>query len=293
MAETEPEIIETGEPETPEATVYNIPPNRPRKVYGGMWGPFEIAAVGVGALALFAAIVIYAFVVIPSNRDLAHNRSEADRLDAERQSANAKYGDIKDTQTQVNKLVTSVDDFETRFLPLTANGQSALYQRLNGLITSYGLTNTGGPDYAPLEAADQNKDQQSDEEKGRSKFRSLFPGVYVTTTIEGTYQNLRRFIRDIETGNEFIVITAIELAPTDTEKKEDPTKPNQPAQPNLAGQPPKGGNQKPGAVPNNPVFNQASQTPKGKGKTHGDLVSLHIEMASYFRRPNFVPAAQH
>src|SRR5207248_2410089 len=114
----------------------------------------------------------------------------------------SKYGEMTSTQDQVNKLVTSVDDFETRFLPAISNGQTALYQRINGLIQAYDLVNTSGPDYVPLGTSDQNQGQQpSDDEKGRAKFRSLYPGVYVTTNVEGTYQNLRRFIREIETGN--------------------------------------------------------------------------------------------
>ncbi len=296
----EPEIIETVETETQEITIHQVPPSRPRKVYAGMWGPLEISVISAAALILLTVIMVFAFWVIPSNRELARNKSEADRLDAERQSANSKYGDIRDSQTQVNKLVASVDDFETRFLPLPANGQSALYQRLNGLILSYGLTNTSGPDYAPLETVDRNQNQQSEEERGRGKFRSLYPGVYVTTTVEGTYQNLRRFIRDIETGNEFVVISAIELAPSDTQKNE--TRPNQQVNPNQAGVKLPGantkiaGNQRPGVNPGgfnqNPMFQQpVAQPSKNKGKTHGDVVSLHIEMAAYFRRPNFVPLA--
>ena len=57
------------------------------------------------------------------------------------------------------------------------------------------------------------------------KFQSIFPGVYVTTTIEGSYQNLRRFIREIETSEQFIVISAVELEPAEKEEKDDPTKP--------------------------------------------------------------------
>ena len=297
MAEMEPEITGSGD-ETPTVEMHEttpIQPNRPRKVYAGMWGPLEIIAVGVGAFALLIALVVYAFLVIPSNRELARNKSEADRLDAERQSANSKYGEITTTEAQVAKLVTSVDDFETRFLPLQANGQTALYQRLNGLILSYGLTNTSGPDYAPLETADQNNNQQADDERGRAKYRSLYPGVYVSTTVEGSYQDIRRFIRDVETGNEFIIISAVELAPSDNQKQTDQTKPTQPANPNLAGanQTTKGN---PRLAPNtgNPGggFNQTLTQPlRPKGKTHGDVVSLHIEMAAYFRRPNYVPTA--
>jgi hypothetical protein len=238
-------------------------------------------------LALLVSFLVYFFVVIPSNRELAHNKSESDRLSAELISANAKYGEITDSQTQVGKLLTSVDDFETRFLPTVSSGQAALYQRLNGLIRGYDLVNTTGPDYAALETIDTNKERQSDEDKGRAKFRSLYPGVYVTMTVEGSYQNLRRFVREIETGNDFIVISAIELAPSDTEGQKVPEQKVKPVNPNPIKVGP-GGKliQQPGAAVTGPApdfFNRP------KGKVHGEYLALHLEMAAYFRRPNFVP----
>ncbi len=269
-----------------------IPPNRPRKVYAGMWGPAEIGAVAAGVLAVLMAFVAYFFWVIPSNHELAQNRIEADRLESELVSAKSKYGDITDSETQVARIVESINDFETRFLPVTSTGQAALYQRLNGLIRAYGLLNTTGPDYAPLEAADLNPGQQNDEERGRSKFRSLYPGIYVSTTVEGSYQNIRRFIREIETGREFIVVSAVELAPSDSQKrKEQPSQNAAPeSAPGVVNPLNRGtGGQNPGVNPygsGQPFQNQPQAQPKQQGKTHGETVSLHIELAAYFRRPN-------
>jgi len=256
-----------------------------------MWGVPEITAVAISAMAVLAVLAVYVFFVIPSNRELAKNQSEADRLEAEMQSAVAKYGEISDTNTQVDKIVVSMDDFETRFLPAASNGQAALYQRLNGLFGAYGLVNTTGPDYAPLETVDQNGAQQTEEEKGRSKFRSIYPGVYVTMTVEGTYHNLRRFIREIETGNEFVVISTVELAPSDTqaEKKEPAQNPN-PVQENPAMNPARGAPNPRGMQPFNPSMSGQPQLSRRQpGKSHGEIVSLHLEMAAYFRRPNFAP----
>ena len=297
MAELEVHPIPTEDgPETPvivEEISLVIPPNRPRKVYDGMWGSLEIGAVTAGVLALMMGLVLYFFWVVPSNRELARNRSEADRLDAEVTSARSKYGEITSTEEQVSKLVESVDDFETRFLPMQTNGQAALYQRINGLIKAYGLENTTGPDYAPLDSANLDPTKQTEEEKGRSKFRSLYPGVYVTTTVEGSYQNLRRFIREVETGREFVIISAIELAPSDTDTKKGAEqanpRPNQAAlnQPNLGGK----GAGLPAVNPNLSTSQTQQQSAASKGKTHGEVVALHIEMAAYFRRPGFVPMA--
>ena len=274
-----------------------IPPNRPRKVYGGMWGPLEIGAMAVGLIALVGALGIYFALVLPSNRELALNRSEADRLEAEVASAKAKYGEITTTQDQVDKIITSVDDFEARFLPVTTVGRTALYQRINGLIAAYGLVNSTGPDYQPLETADMNTGQQTDEQRGRSKFRSLYPGMYITTTVEGSYQNLRRFIREIETGREFVIVSAVELAPSDTDSEKNSSQPTQaqaaePVNPvatkNIGGRI----NQTMGGQPMGPVVQTQPEKSSKKGKMHGEVVSLRIEMAAYFRRPNSAPVEQ-
>lgn len=311
MAEQEPmpvERVDGAEPleiEVIEEASWQglIPPDRPRKVYAGMWGPAEIAAVAVSSMAVLAALVVYFFFVVPSNRQLAQNRSEADRLEAEQMSAKSKYGEITSSQDQVGKLLTSVDDFQARFLPAVSNGQAALYQRLNGLMGAYDLVNTSGPDYAPLETLDMNPGQQQSEgERGRAKFRSLFPGVYVTVTLEGSYQNLRRFIREIETGREFVVVSTVELAPSDSETQKDQSKPNLAANPNpnlgTSGQiviNPTTGKPMPSGFPatvNQPFMQTPTQQAASKkGKMHGEIVSLHIEMAAYFRRAGFAPTS--
>jgi Tfp pilus assembly protein PilO len=285
MAEQDPVTVVVTPAEPVIET--HIIPDRPRKVYAGMWGPPEIGVIAAGAMSLLAVLAIYFFWVIPSNRELETNRAKADSLEAEVLSARAKYGEITDTQTQVDRLLTSVDDFETRFLPAVSNGQNALYQRLNGLIVSNGLVNTAGPDYAPLDTADANNTQQSDDEKGRSKFRSLYPGVYVTMTVEGSYQSLRRFIRDIETGNEFVVISSVELAPSDNSDAVRTTT----TQTIPGARPAKPGAAQPGFQPNPMMMQPQFQVQRQPGKMHGEIIALHIELAAYFRRPNFAPMA--
>jgi Tfp pilus assembly protein PilO len=274
-----------------------VPRNRPRKVYLGMWGPTEIATVGVGLLATLATLLVYFFLVLPSDRELARNREERDRLEKELASANSKYGSITDTQAQVNTLLKSVEDFQLTYLPAAANGKYALYERLNGLIASNGLVNTSGPDYAPLEDDGKDTGQQNDGDsaKGRARFKSLFPGVYVTMTVEGSYQNLRRFINEIEAGQEFIVISSVKLQPTENKQqnsREGPAQTVNPGQTAMAANPQAG--QMPGGMPGAGVITQ--QPRQRQGKTHGEVVSLRLEMAAYFRRPDFVsttaPTAQ-
>ena len=258
-----------------------IPNNRPRKVYGGMWGPLEVGALGAAMMVILAAMGVFFFLTLPAKRELEAHRLRKDKLEQELISAREKYGSITSTETQVAKLVSSVDQFETQYLPVASNGRTSLYQRLNNLIGAYGLVNTSGPDYAPLEMADATSGSESEDERGRARFRSLFPGAYVTMTLEGSYQNLRRFIRDIETGNEFVIISSIQLEPSDSQSSTQRRAESDPVQQNDMQMEPygPGPRRNPGMRPM-PV---PQITPR-KGRTIGETVSLRLEMAAYFRR---------
>lgn len=273
LTEDETVIIE----KQPQISI--VPRNRPRKVYAGMWGNTEIATVGLAMLAVTSVLILYLFFVLPEQKLLEQTRTKRDELEKQLVSAKAKYGDITDTETQVAKLITSVNDFETRFLPAEVVGRTALYQRLNALITAYRLTNSSGPDYRPLEISEgERRRGGGDESGGREKLKSIFPGVFVTVTVEGSYQNLRGFIREIETSDQFILISSVEFEPADSEEntESNQTKTVQKIVPNPND--PNG----PGILTTEVVKTTA---PSNRGKVRGQTVSLRLEMAAYFRRP--------
>jgi hypothetical protein len=61
---TNNETIIVEKPET-----YNIiPNNRPRKVYGGMWGPLEVGALGAAMMVILAAMGVFFFLTLPAKR---------------------------------------------------------------------------------------------------------------------------------------------------------------------------------------------------------------------------------
>jgi hypothetical protein len=271
-----------------EPAIDIVPKNRPRSIYAGMWGRNEIASVAIGVMALLVVAIIYVFLVIPSNSELARHSSELDRLNAEQQDANNNFGTSQSIESKVADVVASEENFEAMYLPPEASGRNALYQRLNGLIDSFGLVNTTGPDYTLLPTTDQENSRGSDEERGRDRFRSIFPGMYVSMTVEGSYQNLRRFIRELEAGREFVVISSVQLEPSDNPASDQNNSApvQQQSQPQVQTVPGFGGR-----FPSGPPVQQGPIAVPKKGKTHGEVVSLHLELAAYFRRPNFDQAA--
>lgn len=289
-ADESPKItINVDDEETNNAPAFDshyIPSNRKRKVYGGMWGTPEMIVVGLGLAALAAMIAFFVFFVIPARRELSASNAKVADLNKKLSDAQARYGKITNTKDRVAELKQSADDFQSRFLSPRVNGEMAIYQKLSGLISAYGLTNTAGPDYAPLDTLELGRSQQKTEEgKGRAKLVSYFPGTYITVTLDGSYQNLRRFIREVESSSQFVVISSIEIEPSEStdEEKIDPTKP-----PKLA----------PPVNPSNPNTFQPESigatdnaAKVDRGKTRGETVTLRIEMAAYFRRGEVAPTA--
>lgn len=271
------------------------PKSRPRKVNLGIFGTTEYVVVGLGLVSILATMLFYMFFITPEQAKLNNRKAERDEMEKKLATSKDRFKDFTTTEEHVAKLVASVDDFESRFLPVAGNGRTALYQRLNTLIAGYGLINTTGPDYSPLEI---NQREQAEGEKGRAKYHSLFPGVYVTMTVEGSYQNLRRFLRDIETSQQFIIVSTVELEPAENQNRQvESTTVSQTQQPTVTSpnQPYARPNTDPTGAVNpmmrNPVqqqqvttTQQTNRPPASRGRTIGETVSLHIELAAYFKR---------
>jgi len=91
-----------------------------------------------------------------------------------------------------------------------------------------------------------------------TKWQSFYPGIAVMVTVEGEYQNVRHFIRDVERSKQFVVINEVEL--------QRASQNNAPA--------------------------SAEAGPAGSG-TRASLVTLQLNMATYFQRAaDNAPASQ-
>ena len=86
-----------------------------------------------------------------------------------------------------------------------------------------------------------------------TKWQSVYPGIGVLLTVEGPYQNLRHFIQDIERSEQFVIINQVELQRAE----------------------------------NSAQLAQAEQS-----GSRVSLVSLQLNMSTYFQRPAAVNAQE-
>ena len=218
----------------------------------GSWGRKEFVIVGVLSLALVSIAGYFLFFLSPEKSSALSRRSEVRSLEQQVLDARARYGKITSTEEQVARLIGSADRFESEYLPNEVVGKTALYQRINNLISSNGLINTAGPSYRELSINDRGSQNSEQQDEGASaRLKSIFPSVLVSVTVEGSYPQVRSFLRQLETSEQFIVISSVALEPSDR---------------------------------NQTASQSVEVTGVPKVRTRGEIVSLKIEFAAYFRR---------
>ena len=212
----------------------------------GMFGPAEIITLAASLLILVLVIVAYLYFLVPARSRLANAQLERARLQTQLRNSQAVVQEGQTTETTVQTITQSLDTFEGSHLLTAARGRMSLYDSLNSLIRKNGLRNTSGPTYTPLEST-ENK-SSSGSKAASAKWKSVYPGVAISLTVEGSYQNVRRFVRDLESNRQFVIINSVELERS-TETNSAP-----------------------------PTDGTTSGGPRGS------LVSLRLEMATYFQR---------
>jgi Tfp pilus assembly protein PilO len=218
--------------------------------------------IGLAGAALIALLTIFAYFYfyLPAQSRLTSAQLERERLQAVLRSSEKGLETNKTVSERVNEITASMKDFEANYLSAPATGRMSLYTTLNDLIKTNGLRNTAGPSYSPLETIgtkSQVNVTATAEKQSHAKWQTIYPGIEVSITVEGPYQRVRHFVHDIETSRQFLIINEVELegvAQSGAVAEIAPVTPGRPS--------------------------AVAPTPGGKGA----LVSLRLEMATYFRR---------
>jgi Tfp pilus assembly protein PilO len=209
-------------------------------------GPAEVIGLAGSALILLLVIISYLYFLVPARSRLASLEAERSRLQTQLRISQDIVSKDQTTEARVQKITESLDDFEGKLVGVNS-GRMGLYETLNSLMRKNALRNTSGPTYVPLEPA-SSKTASTGSRSANTKWQSIYPGIAISVTVEGQYPNLRRFVQDIELSGQFVIINSVEL--------ERATETN--SLPSVEGEP--------------------------AGAPRGALVSLRLEMATYFQR---------
>lgn len=213
---------------------------------GKMFGVAEVVGLAGSGLVLALVLFSYLYFVVPARSRINSLKADHQQLQTNLKTLNGVVNKEQNTQQTVDRVAASLDRFETENLRRQDEGRMQLYDELNQLIVKNGVKNTSGPTYTTLDPAGMKSGS------GKSvitKWQSFYPGISVMVTVEGQYENIRRFIRDVERSRQFVVINEVEL---------------QRAEHNSG-----------------PVSAEDPSTGSG---TRGSMVSLQLNMATYFQR---------
>lgn len=253
----------------------------------GALGLPEVLALAAASVLLFLAIFAYLFLLVPQRSRLQSLETERNDLQRLIQSQQQSLGGQQNTQQRVGEILTSLNSFQIEHLG-QPSGAGNIIEELNHLILKNNLRISGGISYtqlqeaAPGAPAGQTQHRASGDDTQARVVQSIFPGIGVTLTVEGTYANLRHFIRDIEADRQFVVVNTVELEGVSDSSAANAlsamaTEPA-PSSPRAAPAP---------ARPVNPVGAPLPGTQAvvpQTAPTRGALVSLRLDMAAYFRR---------
>jgi hypothetical protein len=235
--------------------------------------------IGLAGAAILAVLVVFAYVYfyLPANSRRVSTELERTSLQGRLQAEREKVQTDDSTSHTVARINASLEDFESNWLPLQNSGRLSLYTVLNNLIKTNGLRNTAGPGYSTLEVVGAKAQVQpgiTAEKQTRAKWQSIYPGIAVTVTVEGPYPNITHFVRDIETSRQFLIINGIELEGV---KQSGATQEPVLTTTQLG----------PAKSVRNPKSGTAATTPPTPEILggRGGLVSLRLDLATYFQRP--------
>jgi Tfp pilus assembly protein PilO len=222
-----------------------------------MFGVAEVAALAGSCLILVLVLLSYLYFLVPARSRVASANADRKQLQTNLQTLRGLVHKEEDTTQTVDKIASSLGKFETDYLMRQEQGRMELYEELNELIIKNGVRNTSGPTYTAL---DPEGTKTAGGKNTTTKWQSFYPGIVVLMTVEGQYENVRRFIRDVERSKQFVVINEVEL-----QRARDT---NAPLSAEAAVS-------EPGASPADPGASSGSR---------GSLVSLQLSMATYFQR---------
>ena len=219
---------------------------------GKMFGIAEVVALVGSCFILTMVLLSYLYFLVPARSRVASLKNDRQQTLTNLQTLDKLVGNNQNTKENVDRITASLNDFETRHLPGVDQGRMDLYEELNQLIVKNGVRNTSGPTYTTL---DPSGTKSTSGKTVVTKWQSFYPGIAVMVTVEGEYQNVRHFIRDVERSKQFVVINEVELQRATQNN-------NAPASLEEGG---------------------AGSSGAGSG-TRASLVTLQLNMATYFQR---------
>jgi len=172
-------------------------------------GSNELIAL-VSAFALLAlTLAAYFLYLAPARARLVALQRERSQLQNTLREATEGTTQSESAQATVGSILQSLERFEAVKLAQRGVASTAVIEELNEKTRRHNLTRAQMSFTYLEERAPAQTTTQSVSASGRRQ--NIFPGIDISLTVDGAYANIRRFIRDIEASERFLVINGVQL----------------------------------------------------------------------------------
>ncbi|MBA3323438.1 MAG: hypothetical protein H0T45_18605 [Pyrinomonadaceae bacterium] len=172
-------------------------------------GSTELLALAAAFVLLALTASAYFFYLVPARTRLLALQSERAELQSVLRRASEGADQDASTQATVGGIVESLEKFETEKLEGREEASTAVIEELNRKTRRHGLTRA---QFSFTYQDEKTPGQSSPTATATSARRqNIFPGIDISLTVDGAYPSVRRFIRDIEASQRFIVINNVQL----------------------------------------------------------------------------------
>jgi Type II secretion system (T2SS), protein M subtype b len=154
------------------------------------------------AIALLVNLAVYGIVVYPLSKKVAGGEQAAEASAAALGAARRDYAAARATVAGKGQADLELQKFYSEVLPPDVDGARRItFLRIEHLATEAGLR---------LERGTSSPQAQRDS--------NLVKFTY-TASLLGEYRNIRRFIHDLETAQEFLVLENVQLSQNETDDR--------------------------------------------------------------------------
>jgi Tfp pilus assembly protein PilO len=178
----------------------------------GMFGVPEVVALFAACALLAVALFAYFLLLVPQRSNLRALETEREQLQTQIQTASRSRSEKATTGETVQNILASLARFETEQLATREASSHGLVEELTEKPRRNGLARAQFSFIHQDEATPDAQQRAAANLSGSARRRqNVFPSIDISLNIEGTYANVRRFIRDVEHSRSFLVINGVQL----------------------------------------------------------------------------------
>jgi hypothetical protein len=190
---------------------------------GGYLRAIEYFALLIVLLAVSLVCYLFFGVFTEHNKrlDVLGSEDKQTRADIENFKAANDKNNRQNNQTQA--ALKNLEEFNQRFLKDQTKGRLLLIDQINNLAKKDDLALQGSISFQTIQDADVVAARELKRKGSVRQSKSdtdIYPGLHASFTVAGSYENFRKFLHDMETGDLFVVIEKLNLQTADQQQQQ-------------------------------------------------------------------------